>query len=167
MREYDMPLLTTIREIAEASPTAALLLPATMPLDEAIAQFAADHTAHNIFLVDEQNHLVGVINNRALLNWSRLQFDQSPREAHLPVGLVRQILNAQTIGDLAIPDSYQLAISMDDSLFEAFNKMSKNDLEVIAVIDEEGTIINDLRLSEVLKAALDVYHRIRGSGTTS
>jgi CBS-domain-containing membrane protein len=147
---------TKISVICQTSPMGALVVPMDMPLDEAINRFAGDPTLHGIFLVDAQGNFMGVVSNQDLLEWARLQFDLLSRDYMLPVGKVRRLLTAHTIGDLALPDSGKMAAHLDDSLESALLTMSEYGLEDIAVIDDAGRIINDLRLSEVLHYALQV-----------
>lgn len=147
---------TTIAVASSQSPMGALLLPADTPLGEAISRFAADPTLHGIFLIDQGGRLIGVINNQDLLDWARLQFDLLSRDFVLPVGKVRRLLTAETIGDLALPDSHKMAVAMHATIEEALLVMATYGLEDVAVLDDKGRVINDLRLSEVLKAALCV-----------
>ena len=142
--------------IASTSPMGALLLPYTTPLQEAIWQFASDASLHGIFLVDDQQHLVGVINNTDLLDWARLQFDMYGKDYKLAVHKTRRLLMAKTIGDLALPDSNRMSVSLNDSVETALQKMSRYQLEDIAVVDATGKIVNDLRLSELLNYALKI-----------
>ena len=134
----------------------ALVLPSATPLDEAIRRFASDPSLHGVFLVDAKGLFCGVISNQDLLDWARLQFDLLSRDYMLPVGKVRRLLTAKTVGDLALPDSSKMATRLDDTLASALFVMSEYGLEDIAVIDEAGRIVNDLRLSEVLNYALQI-----------
>lgn len=145
---------TKIAVASSQSPMGALLLTADTPLAEAIGRFAANPTLHGIFVVDEETRLVGVINNQDLLDWARLQFDLLSRDFVLPVAKVRRLLTATTIGDLALPESDKMAVQEDDTVEAALLQMANFELEDIAVIDADGRIVNDLRLSEVLKLAL-------------
>lgn len=145
-----------IATICDASPMGALVIPRDTPLKNAIEQFAQDPTLHGIFVTDKAGRLGGVVNNHDLLDWARLQFDLLSRDFLLPVGKVRRLLTAKTIGDLAIPDSHKMAVTLTSTLSDALRLMARHELEDVAVVDETGRIINDLRLSEVLLAALRV-----------
>ena len=145
---------TRVADVCQQSTMGGLLLHKDLPAQEAIARFAADDTLHGIFLVDDDERLVGVISNQDLLDWARLQFDLLPSDFPLPVGKVRRLLSAERIGDLAVPDSRKMAVRLHDTLSEALQTMAEHDLEDIAVLDETGRVINDLRLSEVLTFAL-------------
>ncbi len=47
-----------------------------------------------------------------------------------------------------------MAVRLDDTIEDALLIMARYALEDIAVLDQEGRVVNDLRLSEVLKVAL-------------
>lgn len=134
----------------------ALVLPEKTPLAEAIDRFASNEGQHGIFLRGEDGSLAGVVNNGDLMDWARLQFDVMPGDLPLPVGKVRRLISATTIRDLAGRNSARMSVSINDSLADALTKMATFDLEDIAVLDETGHIVNDLRLSEVLSFALRV-----------
>ena len=97
-----------------------------------------------------------MVNNVDLLDWARLQFDVMPGKAPLSVGKVRRLISATVIRDLAVPGSEHKSINVTDSLDNALATMADYDLEDIAVIDDDGRIVNDLRLSEVLSFALHI-----------
>lgn len=146
----------TVAQVSAVSTMKALVLPEHTPLMEAIDRFASNEGQHGIFLVNDENRLTGVVNNMDLLDWARLQFDVMPGKAPLTVGKVRRLISAECICDLAVPGSESKSISLNDSLDDALIKMANYDLEDIAVIDGDGRIVNDLRLSEVLSFALHV-----------
>ncbi len=146
----------SIELVCQQSTMQGLIVSQEMPLEEAIQKFANDPGLHGIFLVDDSECLVGVINNQDLLDWARLKFHLPPRDLPLSVGKVRRLVSAQWTKDLAVPDSHEMSIRLHDTLADALKKMARYNLEDIAVVDEVGHIVNDLRLSEVLIFALQV-----------
>ncbi len=48
---------------------------------------------------------------------------------------------------------------VNETISDALVRMASFELEDIAVLDEEGRIVNDLRLSEVLSFALPIQRR--------
>ena len=72
----------------------------------------------------------------------------------MPVGKVRRLISATTIADLAGRNSERMSVSLKETLADALARMATFELEDIAVLDEQGRIVNDLRLSEVLSFAL-------------
>ncbi|MCB0045587.1 MAG: CBS domain-containing protein [Caldilineaceae bacterium] len=152
---------TQVSEVSKLSTMKALLLPQETPIEEAIDRYASNTTHDGIFLLGHDQRLSGIVNNADLLDWARLQFDLVPGNVPLPVGKVRRLLGAQTIGDLAVQESWRMAIRQDETLAAALEKMERYNLEDIAVIDEESRIVNDLRLSEILSFALHARQQQR------
>lgn len=133
----------------------ALVVGKATPLEVAIQQFAADtHGRRAIFVTDENGRLQGVVNNHDLLHWARLRLDLPHMDVTLPIGKIRRLMSAETILDLAVPGSENTAVSLDNTLAETVNKMARYNLEDIPVLDENGRVVNDLRLSEILSFAL-------------
>ena len=147
---------TPVSEVSALSTMKALVLPEHTPLAEAIDQFASNEGQHGIFLRGDDGRLTGVVNNSDLMDWARLQFDVMPGDLPLPVGKVRRLISATCIRDLAARNSARMSVSVNDSLADALSRMATFELEDIAVLDEGGHIVNDLRLSEVLSFALRI-----------
>jgi CBS-domain-containing membrane protein len=147
---------TPVARVSELSTMKALILPEDTPILEAIDRFASNEGQHGIFLTQENGRLIGVVNNRDLMDWARLQFDVIPGDLPLPVGKVRRLITATCICDLAAPDSKQMSVKLSDTLADALAKMATYELDDIAVVDDKGQVVNDLRLSEVLSFALRV-----------
>lgn len=147
---------TRIAEVCEQSTMQALVVSGSTPLEDVIERMAAAYTRHGIFLTDGDGRLQGVVNNSDLRDWARLQFDVPPSDHPISVGKVRRLLGAITIADLAMPESREMSVRLEDTLDVALNKMSQYGLEDIAVLDGNGRVVNDLRLPEVLAYALRV-----------
>lgn len=145
----------TVEMVAQTSPMRALVVGMQTPLEMAIKQFAADENGRRaIFVVDNNGRLRGVVNNHDLLHWARLRLDVPHMEGSLAVGKVRRLMSAETIMDLAVPGSEKTAVPLDASLADTINKMARYNLEDIPVLDENGRVVNDLRLSEILSFVL-------------
>ncbi len=140
----------SVAKVCETSKMQALIVPQNMPLAEAIWHFAQDHDLRGIFLIDEQERLVGVVNKQDLLDWVRVELALPPQTQSPSIAQVRRIVMAETAGDLARVDSVETAVSLSDTLADALNKMTRHNMVDIPVVDEDGRIVNDLRLSEVL-----------------
>lgn len=154
---------TSVAEVSALSTMKALVLPEKTPLAEAIDSFASNEGQHGIFVSGEDGKLAGVVNNADLLDWARLQFDVMPGDP-LAVGKVRRLMSAKNISDLAGRNSKSMSVTVTETLADALERMATFELEDIAVLDEDGRIVNDLRLSEVLSFALRIQ---RGRETDS
>ena len=139
-----------VAEVCEQSEMQALVVDKDMSLINAVKQFATNHHLRGIFITGDAGRLVGVINKQDLLRWVGLQLDQRPAVEPLSVGQMRRLLTAQKVADLAAPGSEDVALNLQDTLAVALQKMTAFNLSDIPVVDENGRIINDLRLSEIL-----------------
>lgn len=147
---------TPIARVCEYSPMQALVVAPDAALEDVIDELANARSRYAIFLAAEEGRFKGAVSNSDLLDWARLQFDLLPDESRLPKSKVRRLLAAQQIGDLAGPESSDMSVRLEDTLALALRKMSAYALEDIAVLDKNGRIVNDLRLSEVLAFALQI-----------
>ena len=64
--------------------------------------------------------------------------------------MVLRLMSAKHISGLAGCDSKRMSVTVTETLADALERMATFELEDIAVLDEDGRIVNDLRLSEVL-----------------
>ena len=138
-----------VAEVCEQSQMQALVIDGKMALVDAVREFATNHDLRGIFIT-ENNNIAGVINKQDLLHWVGLQLNQVPPGQPMPVGQMRRLLNAQSVADLAAPGSQKAAVSLTYTLAYALHNMTSHILSVIPVVYENGRIINDLRLSEIL-----------------
>jgi CBS-domain-containing membrane protein len=150
---------TPIEKVCEKSPMQALVIDEDVPVVDVIDQFAAAHGRYSIFIVDEQQRLTAVVSNNDLLSWAKIYFDLIPPEQPLPVGRVRRLLQARTVSDLAPPESHRMSVRLDETVATAIETMASFGLEDIAVVDGDGRVVNDLRLSEVLSFALHLNNK--------
>ena len=139
-----------IADVSATSDMQALVVEGDMPLADAVRKFATNHDLRGIFLTGEDGLLTGVINKIDLLNWVSIQLDQLPAGEPLGKGQMRRLLNAKRVADLAAVGSEQAAVRLDETVADALQKMTYHGLADIPVIDANGLIVNDLRLSEIL-----------------
>ena len=144
-----------IADVCETSDMQALVVEGDMLLADAVRQFANNHDLRGIFLTGENSLLTGVINKIDLLNWMSIQLDQLPAGEPLSRGQMRRLLNAKHLADLAATGSEEAAVRLDETVGDALQKMTYHKLADIPVLDANGRIVNDLRLSEILAYMLD------------
>ncbi len=145
----------TVAQLCKTSHLRSLVMHQDTPLDAVINKFTTDHMLRGIFLVNDDNRLVAILNHHDLLNWARLRFGFSTREHFLSIGQVRRLVKAERVRDLAVPEQGQTAVTLEDSLATALEKMVKYNLIDIPVVDRDGRIVNDLLLSEILSFVLE------------
>jgi CBS domain-containing protein len=143
-----------VAEVCRQTPLQSLVAQSEVSLGWVIHEFASCHDLHGIFLVGDQNELVGIINNQDLLQWAQINMDLPIPVSSVTLGQVRRLVQARRARDLAQPGSANAAVREDDTLDAALKRMARYDLTAIPVVDEKGRVVNDLRLSEVLAYAL-------------
>jgi len=144
-----------IADVCATSEMQALVVEGDMPLADAVRQFANNHDLRGIFLTGENGLLTGVINKIDLLNWVSMQLDQLPAGEPLTKGQMRRLLNAKRLADLAAVGSEKAAVRLDETVGDALRTMTYHKLADIPVLDANGRIANDLRLSEILAYMLE------------
>lgn len=143
-----------VAEVCRQTALQSLVVPTETPLSWVIHEFAKDHHWHGIFLVDEQQQLVGIINNHDLLQWAQLHLDLPLPISSVTLGRVRRLVLARHASDLARPGSQDASVRLDETLDSALKRMAQHNLTAIPVVDEHRRVVNDLRLSEILAFAL-------------
>ena len=139
-----------VSEVCENSEMHALIVDKDLPLVDAVQQFAMKLDLRGIFITNEDGRLEGVINKQDLLHWVGLQLNQKSAGKPMTVGRMRRLVNAKKVVDLAARGSENTALRLNDTLADALHKMTSFNLADVPVVDDDGRIINDLRLSEIL-----------------
>ena len=144
-----------VRDVFDPEETFSMVVPEIMPLAEVISRFAHEPRLRAVFLVDSRRRFAGVLTRRDLLRWARCRLggrlgDDRPSAA----GLLR-LVAAASVKNLAQGNWDTLGVKLDDSLDEALHQMTAHDETILPVLDDEGKILGDLRLSETLLKALE------------
>lgn len=145
---------TRVSELCEVSPMRALVVSRDTSLADVLAKLAHNHDLRSVYIVDEAEHLVGVVNPHDLLQLIKVRLQMPRDRREVPIRRVRRLVMAETIADLMLVGSEETAVSLQDTLADTLNKMSQYDLVSIPVVDSEGRVVNDLRLSEILSFAI-------------
>jgi len=128
-----------------------------------IKKFAEMPSIRGIFVVDKNNSFKGIITRKTMLNWARVQmglglsrtgFSQSARLGRVLEEIVKYAY-ATVASDFIDRHSHEIFVREHDSIIRALNLMITSDLIDIPVIDDEGKIIGDLKLNEILNVIID------------
>lgn len=96
-------------------------------------------------VVDEQGRLVGIVTLKSLVDHI---FAHRHFENRKTLGSMFNIVHTENSLDLATPQV--IYVTPDESLEEAVQKMQAVGLEEIPVVDEEGIVIGDINLLDLL-----------------
>jgi len=103
-----------------------------------------------IFLVDSKLRFAGLIMRIDLLRWAHIRIAGGKGRHEIVLSEFYRIADARKAKDLVAPDTQMLSAKEGDTLQAALDKMLDYEQDEIPVVDDEGKIVGDLGLSEVL-----------------
>jgi CBS-domain-containing membrane protein len=149
-----------VRDVFELHGTASISVSDDTSLGEVVTRLAADASLRGICLVDSSQRFVGMITPPDLLKWTAFRLGSwFPAPGRLSAARVLDIVSATKAKDLARGDWHSLGVRPNDTLGSALKQMIEHEVDTIPVLDAEGRILGDLRLSEVLGKALEAGAR--------
>ncbi len=138
-----------VRDVFDIDRSLAVVVPQSTPFFDVVKQFATRAELRGIFVVDGDKHLTGVITRQDLLHWAANHLGIPDPENESWHDLYR-VATANTAQDACRPRSDACSVQLDDPLENVFREMFDNELIDIPVVDDEGHIIGDIRLTEIL-----------------
>lgn len=145
-----------VRDAYRLIVTEPIVVTKTMGLYEVVDRVLADPRTRSAYVVDEKRRLVGMIGLTQMLaaiQGSLSLFDKGrtqPRNKRVPLPF--------SVEEYMIKP---VTVSEDDRLLNALEKMMKNGLEDLPVVDENGTLIGELNGFEILLLGSEVMRRQR------
>lgn len=119
-------------------------------VEEVIGSFVHKPSLGGIFLVDSELRFVGLITRIDLLQWAHIKATGGKGRHEIPISEFYRIADARKVKDLANTYTRRLSVKEEDTLQVALDRMLDYKQDVIPVLDNEGRILGDLSLSEVL-----------------
>lgn len=135
---------------------ASISVPDDTPLKEIVYRFAHEPGIRAIFLIDSKQRFVGMLRRVDLAKWLNLKLFGKPGGRAAPTGEIVRLALADEAKDLARGDSESMCVHPEDTLQTAMSRMISYNEAIIPVVDKEGKILGDLRISEVLLKALEL-----------
>ncbi len=139
-----------VADVYKLHGSATVLMPADSSLEETIGALVREPSLRGIFLADSKQRFVGMVTRLDLIRWAHLNLTGGKGRHEIPISEFFRIVDARKAKDLASGDARILAVREKDSLQAALDKMLDYEEDVIPVLDGEGKVLGDLRLSEVL-----------------
>ena len=137
--------------ISDHSPQRALFVSPDMKLETVLERLLDESTHKSIFLIDEKGVLAGIMNLKELLIWGWLHLGLiSVPFPLLSERKLRRLGRSQLAADLSIPDSQEMTISLQTTIEQAMNTLLLSNLNVVAVVNENGRVVNDLHVDDLL-----------------
>lgn len=140
----------SVSDVYNIHGSATLKVDAELSLEDVIGMLSRNPSMRGIFLLDSKQRFVGMITRIDLLRWAKLSLTGEQGGHKLSMATLYKIINARKARDLISGDQQSFCIKESDTLQSALNKMLDIEEDVIAVLDSEGKVLGDLRLSEVL-----------------
>ena len=149
-----------VKDVYQLHGTASISVTEEMPLEDIIYRFAHEPAIRGAFLIDEEQRFAGIISRLAIIKWAEFQLFGKWKSG-IPAAEITNLVDTVKAKYLARGDWRSFGVKEWDTLEKAFNQMMMLGEDVIPVIDEDGRIIGDLRLSEVLLKTIEVGKQLR------
>lgn len=145
-----------VAEVFDSEGVLSAILPENATMEEVVAKLSLEPQLRGVFLVDGKQRFAGIITRTDLLKWAHLKLGTRPNIADMPVREVFRLVYSTKARDLARGDWKTIGVKLTDDLGKALGQLLENDLIDVPVLDEDGRILGDLKLSHVLLKALEV-----------
>jgi len=146
-----------VKDVIRLDDDSPIILKLTDDFSRVIKNFAEHIEIKGIFVVDEDDHFLGVITRTDLLDWARAKLGtilyKPLTDMNETIRLVT-LIGASKVGDILRSETKSAAVNQNNTLGEALKIMVDIDLIVLPVVDESLHVIGRLRLSEILNRAL-------------
>lgn len=144
-----------VRDVPNVDEVPGLLVNRETAVRGIVSRLSSTPNAGVVYVVDDDQALVGVITRRDLLSWAGLQVGVEPDQGRVRWTEVLDVARARTAGDLFRRDGRVFSVRMDDTVETALLRMLRQEVTDLPVVDEDGRVVGGVRLSEILEAALD------------
>jgi CBS domain-containing protein len=150
-----------VNDVYQLHGTASISISKEELLSDVISRFAYEPGLRGIFLVDSENRFSSIITRIAIMKWAQYKL----------TGNIKKEISARSISDavastkasnLARGDYRTLGVRENDTLQSALDQMVDFEEDVLPVLDQDGRILGDIRLSEVLLKTFEVGRTITG-----
>ena len=129
-------------------------------IESAMRRFAREQDAHTIFVVDDNGRLKGSVRLKQILNWVRLKLGISQKERRFARGeetfeafQFLRLAESTRIGEIVSPAA---SVKLDDTLAHCLNVMADDEALEVAVVDDDGKLLGEIKLTQVLAKILDI-----------
>jgi CBS-domain-containing membrane protein len=144
-----------VEEIYHLSEPAAISVPESTSLQEVVIRLAQEPELRAIFLVDSHQRFAGTIRRADLLKWLYFQLFGKLGVEKGSTGEIIHLAFATRAKDLARGDWRYFGVKVSDTIQDALERMIAYGDAIIPVLDNEGKVLGDLRVTEILIKALE------------
>lgn len=144
-----------VEEVYHLSVPGSISVPEGTSLKEVVTRFAREPELRAVFLVDSHQRFTGTIRRADLLKWLYFQLFGRLGEEKGSTGEILRLAFATKAKDLARGDWRYFGVKPSDTVQTALERMIAYGDAIIPVLDDEGKVLGDLRVTEVLLKTLE------------
>jgi CBS domain-containing protein len=144
-----------VSEVFELHGNASIIVSEDVSFEYVLAYLGHEQHIRGVFLVNADQQFKGVITSADIRRWAHIELFGGMGRHEIRLSDFLRMADAKKAKDLARGDYHSLGVRKTDSLQIALDKMLDFEEDIIPVLDNEGHILGDLRLSEVLLKALE------------
>ncbi|MBM3944740.1 MAG: CBS domain-containing protein [SAR202 cluster bacterium] len=149
----------TVREVFDPKNNASAIVPAEEPLKDVITRFARDMKLRGVFVTDPIGRFSGVITRNDLLKWTHLQLGSSRGDITMSPRDIYRLASSTKAQDLATGDHTNYGVRLDDDISMALKMIIEHGEIDLPVLDKDGRILGDLKISQILLHTIQVGER--------
>ena len=144
-----------VEEVYHLSDPASISVPEWTSLKEVATRLAREPELRAVFLLDSHQRFAGTIRRTDLLKWLYFQLFGKLGEEKGSTGEILRLAFATKAKDLARGDWSYFGVKPSDTIQTALDRMIAYGDAIIPVLDNEGKVLGDLRVTEILMKALE------------
>ncbi|MGE0431372.1 MAG: CBS domain-containing protein [Planctomycetota bacterium] len=137
------------RELLALSNTPASVVPATATLAEIVAAVIHNPASYEVYVIDADGRFAGVITAQRV---ARFVFSHQSPATESATDML-DMLSAETAGELVRGEA--VSVSQTDPLPDVIDVMFRHGLIAVPVVDDDGRILGNLNLLQILAAWKD------------
>ncbi|MEQ4487944.1 MAG: CBS domain-containing protein [Dehalococcoides mccartyi] len=144
-----------VKDVHPIHGTAAVTVDENALLKSVISIYATNPGIKGIFLTDAQNRFTGMVSRLAIQKWAEYELF-GKWQNNEPDSLVSEMVEDVQAKSVARGDWKSFGLKPNDTLQNAFQRMIQSGEDILPVVDDDGRVIGDLLLSEILMKAIEI-----------
>jgi CBS domain-containing protein len=149
---YDMKSIE-VKDVYQLQGRASITVPEDAALDYIVALLGHESRFQGIFFVNSHNKFSGMISRFDLARLFRLNSESRKEEI---LGEFIRTAHVKKAKDLQYREMQSFSVKETDTLQSALDLMLSYEQDIIPVLDDQGAVLGDLSLSEILLKSLEV-----------
>lgn len=147
-----------VKEIYNPEKMNSLIFTDDQTIEKIIKTFAEEVHLRGIFIVNKEGQFMGVITRNDLLRWAKYKLGSGINDKYYRTpsyNEIKRYVLSSKIGEMIHPNSAEFFVKEDDDVLKALTLMLDSNLIDVPVLNKDGKIVGDLKLSEILLKIID------------